>query len=1328
MELIKQVLQFDSKTGALSFTKAPNFEQPSDSDKNNSYVVVVQAKDEGGLTDDQTITVNITDDNDAPVITSSNSATSKENQTSTSAVVSATDEEGDTPLYLISGGADSALFTLGVGSGILSFKSARDFETMTDANKDGKYEVEVTVIDGNGGTASQLITVTVTDENDAPVISGGPTASYSVQENVSLVATLPVSDQDKADVLTYSLTGPDAALFTVNASTKELSFKTAPNYESPADAGGDNVYDIILTVSDSKLNAVQAIAVTVTPVNEAPDIAGGTTIALSVPENTSSIGLTVTDPDSGDVPVLTLSGPEAGAFNVVGNTLQFKNIPNFEQPGADANDIGADGKYEVVVTATDSGKLTDVQTITISIADVNDAPVITSNGGGDSATISVAENTNGNLTTVVASDEDALPSKDVLTYSISGGDDQSFFSISPSSGELSFVSSPNFEAKSDKNGDNAYVVEVTVSDGQGGTDVQTITVNVTDANDAPEITSNGGGATASVSVDENTTAVTTVIAVDQDKDSLTYTISGGADKGSFAIDTKSGVLSFVSAPDFENPASAGKSNSYEVVVQSSDGKGGTDTQTITVNVADVNTPVISSSNLASLNENTKAVTTVVATDDDKDTMTYSIIGGDDSSFFTINAVSGKVDFKSAPNFEAPLDKNGDNVYLLEVQAMDKDKNADTQMLTISVQNVNEDPVISSNGGGDTAAVSVPENTKAVTTVMAFDVDGNSLTYSISGGADSASFSIDSKTGALSFINAPNFEDAKDVGANNGYEVIVQVSDGNGKSDTQTITANVADVNENPTITSNGGGDNATVSIDEAGPVVVTTVTVSDPDAPANVMTYSLGGADFAAFQMKGNVVEFKSAPDFETKNSYVVEVTVNDGKGGFDVQTITVNVNDVNLPSITTSPTFSVQEPATAVGVIGSSDDESDTPTYSIVGGDDASLFTIDKVTGALSFIGATDFETPLDKNKDNKYQLSVAVTDIDGSTTQGVTVTVTNLNEAPSITTSASFSVVENTTAVGTVGASDVDVPTNFTYSLTGGADAASFSINASTGALVFTKAPDFELAKDSDKNNVYEVTVQVSDGALTASQAVSVTVTNGNDAPIIFSNGGGVNANVNAAENQTAVTTVQAFDIDGDTATFAITGGADSSFFAIDKNTGALTFVSAPNFESKKDAGGDGVYEVVVQAADGKGGVDSQNISVTVSDVNDAPIITSNGGGVSANVTMVENGPVVVTTVTQTDEDAPANVMTYSLSGTDAGFFQMKSNVIEFKASPNFETQSKYVVAVTVDDGKGGSDVQTITVSVTDVNEVPTFGCNGLECAREQAGCRIRFGLRRR
>ena len=150
--------------------------------------------------------------------------------------------------------------------------------------------------------------------------------------------------------------------------------------------------------------------------------------------------------------------------------------------------------------------------------------------------------------------------------------------------------------------------------------------------------------------------------------------------------------------------------------------------------------------------------------------------------------------------------------------------------------------------------------------------------------------------------------------------------------------------------------------------------------------------------------------------------------------------------------------------------------------------------------------------------------------------------------------------------------------------------------------------------------MTVQVSDGnGGTDTQAIVITVTNVNEAPLITSG-----AAVSATENQTAATTVTSSDVDGGAPVYSIVGGADAALFTIDAATGVLAFNAAPDFELPSDAGADNVYDVTVQVADGNGGTATQAIAVTVSNVNEAPVISS---GAAVSVAENQSGVVNVT-----------------------------------------------------------------------------------------------------
>ncbi len=1330
----------NSTTGVLSFISAPNFEAPTDANLDNVYNVTVQVSD-GVLTDTQALSVAITNVAEAPVITSggggANAVASTAEGGTVVATVTAADPDGTAPTFAIVGGADSAKFKINAATGLLEFKVAPNFEAPTDAGADNVYDVIVRASDGTLFD-TQAFAVTVTNVAEAPVITsngGGGAGARSIAENLTAVTTNLANDPDGTAPTWSIVGGADAAAFLIDATTGALRFAAAPNFEAPGDANADNAYEVVVQASDGALVDTQALTVIITNANESPAItsgggAGSATYTV-VEGTTGALANTAVDPDAGSVLTWAIIGGADAGFFVIDPTtgvLDFANPPDFNTP----LDSGANNVYQVQIRVSD-GARTDTQTLNIRVTDLNSAPVINSLGGGPTGAYSIFEGTTG-PTTVSAIDPDGT----TPTYSIIGGADAGFFTINGATGLLQLAAARDFETPADANADNVYDVIVRAFDGTLS-DTQTIQLTILNANEAPAIISGGGGTNATASVAEGVMAVITVTATDPDAGStLTFSIVGGADQGLFTINATTGALAFVSGRDFETPADAGGNNVYDVTVQVSDGAL-VDTQAIAVTVTNTNEPPAITSGgggtnaTASVAENTTAITTVTATDPDAGaSLTFSLAGGADAGLFTINSSTGALSFISAPNFEAPADSGGNNVYDVIVQVSDG-ANTDTQVLAVTVTDVAEAPTITSDGGGATASLNRVENGTAVTTVTANDPGGATLTYSISGGLDSARFTINSTTGVLSFVAPPNFEAPTDSNTDNSYQVIVQASNGS-FSDSQTFTVAVSNVNEAPVITSNGGGavGGYTISENTLGPNAIVAV---DPDAGATITYSIIGGADAARFVINAaGVIQLAANPDFESPadanldNVYQVIVRASDGVLT-DTQTINLTVTNQNdAPAISSdgggaSATRNVLEGATAVTTVTASDPDSGaTITFSIVGGTDQGLFSINGATGALSFVSGRNFEAPSDSNADGVYNVIVQASDGALTDTQAIAVTVTNLNEAPVITSNGGgavggYTIFENTFGPNSIVAVDPDAGATITYSIIGGADAARFVINAA-GVIQLAANPDFENPTDANLDNVYTVIIQASDGTLTDTQTINLTVTNQNEAPVIASNGGGATAARSVLENSTAVTTMTATDPDaGASISFSIVGGTDQALFTISA-TGVLSFVSGRDFETPSDSNGDGVYNVVVQASDGVND-DTQAINVTVTDRNDAPVITSNGGGTSANITRAENGPAFVTTVTSTDQDAGATV-SYSISGgADAARFTINATtgVLSFVTPPDFEApadsngDNRYIVLVRASDGQL-ADVQTLNIFVTDVGEVgspPAITSNG-------------------
>jgi serralysin len=302
---------------------------------------------------------------------------------------------------------------------------------------------------------------------------------------------------------------------------------------------------------------------------------------------------------------------------------------------------------------------------------------------------------------------------------------------------------------------------------------------------------------------ENGTAVTTIVGSDPDGDQILYRISGGADAALFTLDGATGALTFVAAPDYEAPADFAADNFFTVTVEVTDGTlGWSAFQMIQILVTNVNEGVTITSagggDSAAVDaaENQLGMATVTATDLDGDAVTYSIVGGADAALFTINGATGVLNFIGAPDHEAAADANGDNTYQVMVAASDG-MLSDTQALAVSVSDVNEAPIIISNGGNN-AMISVNENSIFVTTVTATDPESSACAYAITGGADATRFSINSTTGALSFVAAPNYEAPADAGGNNIYDVMVTASDG-ALTDTQAVAVAITNVIDGVTL-------------------------------------------------------------------------------------------------------------------------------------------------------------------------------------------------------------------------------------------------------------------------------------------------------------------------------------------------------------------------------------------------------------------------------------------------------------------------------------------------------------------------------------------------
>ena len=275
----------------------------------------------------------------------------------------------------------------------------------------------------------------------------------------------------------------------------------------------------------------------------------------------------------------------------------------------------------------------------------------------------------------------------------------------------------------------------------------------------------------------------------------------------------------------------------------------------------------------------------------------------------------------------------------------------------------------------------------------------------------------------------------------------------------------------------------------ADAVVGDALVVTDGITPQTIV---LDADDIAA----GTVAATFAAPASGTE--LTISANLTDAVGNISSASSDAATVEASAPPVITSePAIAVEaDQAILTTIVADDADPDEELTFSIVGGDDAALFSLDPVTGELSFLNPPDLANPIDTDGDNIFELQVAVTDAAGNTdiqTLSVMVGDGAVPNPPDIDV-ATFVVPENTTVVTVLNATDPDVADGdiLSFSVTGGDDATAFSIDPATGELSFIAPPDFENPSDIDGDNVFDLEITVTDSTgLTDLLDATVTVT---------------------------------------------------------------------------------------------------------------------------------------------------------------------------------------------------------------------------------------------
>ena len=1098
-------------------------------------------------------------------------------------------------------------------------------------------------------------------------------AARKVAENTpagSAIGDPVVAEDEDGDILTYTLTGDNADLFDINWATGQLKTKAALDFEDEPSytvtvratdpAGVPTVNPGVEDTSDEVM-----VDITVTDVNEPPDVIGGSAAMFN--EDTGVITNSLNDymaddpetsePNDTGAVTWSVAGADGSKFTATGGMLKFKAKPDYEMP----TDANTDNVYEVTVRAADTDGYIGTMDVKVTVENVDEPGTVTLSKTqprvGIAVTASVAD-PDGSISGLTWQwYDDNIDEDDLAADAIKGANSDTY---TPVAVDMDKTLSAR-AAYTDGNGADKFVVGMaakvvaldtrnkapvfgdqdTETDGVQNTEAtrkveentEALATDDTKANDAEDPADNVGGAVMATDPDPNV-------------DPLTYTLEG-TDASKFRVRDNGQIeVGAGTKLDYETKTT------YMVTVMAEDSFGDSASIMVTITVTDINEgPDITGEDTIEYPENrTSSVETYRASDPERaGTITWSLAGTDAASFDISS--NGVLTFKKSPDYEMAADADPDNMYEVTVQATDADRRMGTKPVTVEVTNVDEPGVVTVSarqpmaGVPLTATITDPDSvttgnmTGSITTGVDWQWQKGSSNIP---NADEGTYTpLDTDRGSYlrataTYKDPESRRDTKRANVRSDYVVLRLASDN--------IAPEFAD-DQDPLLEEDQAEAARKVAENtEAGENIGAPVRATDADS-GQKLTYTLTGdnADLFDIDWATGQLKAKAALDFEDVTSYTVTVRATDPAGvptanpGVDEDTrdevmVVITVTDVNEPPDVTGNAAVMFNEDTGVITNSLNDYMADDPetsepndtgavTWSVAGAD-GSKFTA--TGGMLKFKAKPDYEMPTDANTDNVYEVTVRAADTDGYIgTMDVKVTVENVDEPGTVTLS------KTQPRVGIAVTASVADPDGSISGLTWQwsiSDAETTEQGGIPGATSDTYTP-----KAGDVRGILTATASYFDGASDHDTTTKTT------------------ANANSTRG---------VDVD--------------------------TRNKAPVFDDQ-DTETDGVQNTETTRK-----VEENAEALATDDAPASDVASDNVGS----------------PVTATDPDPNVDALTYTLGGTDKDSFTVKDDgQIEVGAGTelDYETKITYMVAVMAEDSFGDSSSIMVTITVTDVDEKP-------------------------
>ena len=1297
-------LTIDTDTGRITGRLA------ADASAGAPYTIVVTASDGQGASAQSQFALSVT--NPAPVAVDDTAANTLGADTTGNVLTNDADGAFDDDTLRVdrvggrADGVDTAvrgsqggLFTLGP-DGNYSFTANGDFDRLA-AGATATTSITYRVVDGQGGTDTAKLVVTVTGINDAPDVARDPAdRSDADGETIRLATAGNFADADVGDRLTYRADNLPPGL-SIDPNTGVIQGRL------DADASLDAPYRVSVTATDTAGASAtgsftwQVVNLAPVAVDDRATVTAGDTGAGSVLANDRDGA-----PDNDDLRVdrvggragdvgQSVAGSNGGRFTVAGDG-SWRFDPEDAFTGLAAGQQ-ADTRISYRITDDQGGSAT--ANLVVTVTGVNEAPTVVNRADpapvfdGDRINLSVSER---------FADVDQA---DVLSYAATGLPDG--LALDPATGRIAG------RLASDASVDGPYIVTLTAIDRQGGqvsTDIR-LTVN----NRGPMAVDDTVPARADrlaeadvLANDRDGLADTDMLFVDRvagSPDNVGVAVAG-SNGGQFVI-ASDGSLTFTPAGDFDSLA-AGGTASTAVTYEVSDGQGGLATAQAVVTVTGVNdapriVQALGDRRVADGNAVVIAAGPAFADADAGDRLTYSATGLPDG--LAIDAETGTI----TGSLGAAASQAGP--YQVTVTATDDAGVRASSPFTLTAMNVA--PIAEADDA------STGENTVASGNVLENDADGGAdrdpLTVArVDGRADAVGTAIAGSAGGRFIIGAdgqyrfdpgPDF-DALAAGETRTTQITYQISDGQGGSDTATLTVVVAGANDAPVVAR--PTPDQTVS---RGQNVVITAGDAFVDAEGGPLSYSADGLpaglmiDPDTGRITGTI-----GPD-QNAGPYTVTVTARDPGGAAVSDQFTITAP--NAAPVAVADAATVDQNTLSSGNVLANDRDAERDTLRVaqvagrggsvgraVAGSAGGRFTID-ADGGFVFEPAGAFND-LAAGERATTAVTYQVADGQGGfDTATLTITVTGVDDGPV--------VADPTPAQSADDGQRVTIAAGNAFASPDGADLTFAADGLPDGLMIDpeTGLITGRLGADASVNGPYVVVVTATDAnGITAIDRFTLDVAN--LVPVATQD------TARTGENTMAAGNVLANDRDGGNdgdplRVGAVNGAPGNVGTAIAGSAGGMFLVNAdgsytfdPGTDFDALAPGDtATTSVTYQVSDGQGGTATETLMIVLEGANDAPVI----GDQPLAPQSARDGQSIALGLGGAFFDIDGDTLTYAADNLPPGLvIDTETGLITGTVANNASNGGPYRVTITVSDGNGGMASQSFTWTVT--NEPPIAG----------------------